>query len=487
MYKRNGLMANVTVTSATPEGSSSSDSLEGRSSDYAHKSYDAVVFDVLKVTPEEFASQITLMDMPVFKAIQPEELASCGWNKKEKHILAPNVVAFTRRFNQVSFWVVREILTAQTLKIRAEILSHFVKIAKKLLELNNLHSLMSVVSALQSAPIFRLTKTWALLNRKDKATFEKLDYLMSKEDNYKRTREYIRCLKMVPSIPYLALWDHSRSEDSLSWVLLSSMQQKRRGIYLLDLIYIDSAYPASGSIMENEQRSNQMNNILRIIADLQVSCSYDHLITLPHVQKYLKSVRYIEELQKFVEDDNYKLSLRIEPGNSSPRLVSSKEDLAGSSESSEFSEEPSSGLESPTGACSCTSGSSMGVVTMEGPLRRKTLLKEGRKPTLSSWTRYWVTLSGSTLIYFGAKSLRGTERKHYKSTPGKKVSIMGWMVALPDDPEHPDIFQLNNPDKGNVYKFQAGSRFHAILWHKHLDDACRSNRPQVPANLMSFE
>ncbi|KAM6372274.1 ras-specific guanine nucleotide-releasing factor RalGPS1 isoform 2-T3 [Pluvialis apricaria] len=555
MYKRNDFMANVMVTSTTPEGSSSSDSLEGRSSDYANKSYDAVVFDVLKVTPEEFASQITLMDMPVFKAIQPEELASCGWNKKEKHILAPNIVAFTRRFNQVSFWVVREILTAQTLKIRAEILSHFVKIAKKLLELNNLHSLMSVVSALQSAPIFRLTKTWALLNRKDKTTFEKLDYLLSKEDNYKRTREYIRSLKMVPTIPYL-------------------------GIYLLDLIYIDSAYPASGSIMENEQRSNQMNNILRIIADLQVSCNYDHLTTLPHVQKYLKSVRYIEELQKFVEDDNYKLSLRIEPGNSSPRLVSSKEDLAGpsdvsaimkfsrrptcpdasvatslhtppvprhrkshslgnnmmcqlsvvesksatfpterprhllddsvleppsparghplgallanglsrdSSESSEFSEELPSGLESPTGACSCTLGSSTGVVTMEGPLRRKTLLKEGKKPTLSSWTRYWVMLSGSTLLYFGAKSLRGTERKHYKSTPGKKVSIVGWMVALPDDPEHPDIFQLNNPDKGNVYKFQTGSRFHAILWHKHLDDACKSNKPQVPANLMSFE
>ncbi|KAM5328351.1 ras-specific guanine nucleotide-releasing factor RalGPS1 isoform 2-T6 [Glossophaga mutica] len=525
------------------------------------------------------------MDIPVFKAIQPEELASCGWSKKEKHSLAPNVVAFTRRFNQVSFWVVREILTAQTLKIRAEILSHFVKIAKKLLELNNLHSLMSVVSALQSAPIFRLTKTWALLNRKDKTTFEKLDYLMSKEDNYKRTREYIRSLKMVPSIPYL-------------------------GIYLLDLIYIDSAYPASGSIMENEQRSNQMNNILRIIADLQVSCSYDHLTTLPHVQKYLKSVRYIEELQKFVEDDNYKLSLRIEPGSSSPRLVSSKEDLAGpsagsssarfsrrptcpdasvagslptppvprhrkshslgnnmmcqlsvvesksatfpsekarhllddsvlesrsprrglaltsssaitnglslgSSESSELSEEMSSGLESrgrlyatlgpnwrvpvrnsprtrscvysPTGPCICTLGSSAAVPTMEGPLRRKTLLKEGRKPALSSWTRYWVILSGSTLLYYGAKSLRGTDRKHYKSTPGKKVSVVGWMVQLPDDPEHPDIFQLNNPDKGNVYKFQAGSRFHAILWHKHLDDACKSNRPQVPANLMSFE
>ncbi|XP_040180154.1 ras-specific guanine nucleotide-releasing factor RalGPS1 isoform X1 [Rana temporaria] len=608
MYKRNGLMANVKVTSATPEGSSSSDSLDGHSSDYANKSYDAVVFDVLKVTPEEFASQITLMDAPVFKAILPEELGSCGWNKKEKHSLAPNVVAFTRRFNQVTFWVVREILTTQTLKIRAEILSHFIKIAKKLLDLNNLHSLMAVVSALQSAPIFRLSKTWALLNRKDKTTFEKLDFLLSKEDNYKRTREYIRNLKMVPMIPYL-------------------------GIYLLDLIYVDSAYPASGSIMENEQRSNQMNNILRIIADLQVSCGYDHLVTLPHVQKYLKSVRYIDELQKFVEDDNYKLSLRIEPGNSSPRLVSSKEDIAGpsemtatmrynrrptcpdasmatnmptppvsrhrksrslgnnvmcqfsvvesksatfpsekqrsllddsvlesqspvrnsiplaaftngisigSSESSEFSEDVSSVLDRsrmyatlgpnwrvpvrnsprsrscvysssrserssawiqtgvaggrPTGACSCILGSSSGVIAMEGPLRRKTLLKEGKKPTLTSWTRYWVTLTGSTLLYFGAKSLRGNERKNYKSTPNKKMSILGWMVVLPDDPEHPNIFQLNNPDKGNVYKLQTSSRFHAILWHKHLDDACKSGRPPVsetqqmaPTNLMSFE
>ncbi|MEE6505012.1 hypothetical protein FKM82_005414 [Ascaphus truei] len=141
----------------------------------------------------------------------------------------------------------------------------------------------------------------------------------------------------------------------------------------------------------------------------------------------------------------------------------------------------------PIGAGSCVVGSSPGVIAMEGPLRRKTLLKEGKKPTLSSWTRYWVTLSGSTLMYFGAKSLRGNERKNYKSTPSKKVSVVSWMVVLPDDPEHPNIFQLNNPDKGNVYKFQTGSRFHAILWHKHLDDACKSSRPQAPANLMSFE
>ncbi|XP_052412330.1 ras-specific guanine nucleotide-releasing factor RalGPS1 isoform X3 [Carassius gibelio] len=553
MYRRNGLSDGTSISSASSEGSDSSVSVDGPSADYA-KSYDAVVFDVLKVTPEEFASQITLMDAPVFKAIQPEELASCGWNKKEKHILAPNVVAFTRRFNQVSFWLVREILTAQTLKIRAEILSHFIKIAKKLLELNNLHSMVSVVSGLQSAPIFRLSKTWALISRKDKATFEKLDYLISKEENCARMREYIRSLKMVPCIPYL-------------------------GIYLLDMIYIDSAYPASDSIIETQQRTNQMNNILRVISDLQMSCTYDHLVTLPHVQKYLMSVHYIEELQKFVEDDNFKLSLKIEPGNSSPRMATSKEDLAGPSElclsvrynrrptcpdatvglhiptpppsrhrkshslgnammwhfgvvesksatfptekprhllddsflesqsparnnphsssvsngvsigssQSSFCEDLSPGVESSSVAESSLAHVESGGVTMEGPLKRKTLLKEGRKPKLASWTRYWITLCGSTLIFYGSKALRATERKHYKSSPCKKVCVVGWMVVLPDDPAQPNIFQLNHPDKGNVYKFQTSDRFTAIMWHRHLEEASRRRRPQIPANLMSFE
>ncbi|XP_026088965.1 ras-specific guanine nucleotide-releasing factor RalGPS2-like isoform X3 [Carassius auratus] len=521
----NGQLGISTFTTPASERSSSSESLSEKGPSEL-KSFDAVVFDVLKVTPEEYAGQITLMDAPVFKAIQPEELSSCGWNKKEKHSSAPNAVAFTRRFNQ-------------------------------------------------------------LLSRKDKATFERLEYLMSKEDNYKRLRDYISSQSMTSCIPYL-------------------------GIYLSDLTYIDSAYPSTGSILENEQRSNLMNNILRIISDLQRSVEYD-IPVLPHVQKYLNSVRYIEELQKFVEDDNYKLSLKIEPpATSTPRTTASREDLSGpdksasplcgrrgnvaegalskipptppsprnlityghrkshslgynfihktntvefksatfpnagsrhllddsvleshtptrgqaesstlssgislgSSEGSELSEEMSwpafertrfyhsLGPVSRVGRITCRgalrSSSSAdseelavhlypGAITVQGVLRRKTVLKEGKKPTVAAWTKYWVALCGTQLYYYTAKSLKATERKHFKSTASKSVSVLGLMAMMADDPEHPDVFLLTDSEHGNSYKFQAGNRMNALLWFKHLSAACQSNRQQVPANLMSFE
>uniref|UniRef100_A0A2K6LZM5 Ral GEF with PH domain and SH3 binding motif 2 n=1 Tax=Rhinopithecus bieti TaxID=61621 RepID=A0A2K6LZM5_RHIBE len=469
----NGQASNVNIAATASEKSSSSESLSDKGSELK-KSFDAVVFDVLKVTPEEYAGQITLMDVPVFKAIQPDELSSCGWNKKEKYSSAPNAVAFTRRFNHVT-----------------EVLSHYIKTAKKLYELNNLHALMAVVSGLQSAPIFRLTKTWALLSRKDKTTFEKLEYVMSKEDNYKRLRDYISSLKMTPCIPYL-------------------------GIYLSDLTYIDSAYPSTGSILENEQRSNLMNNILRIISDLQQSCEYD-IPMLPHVQKYLNSVQYIEELQKFVEDDNYngRKSVAAEgallpqtppsPRNLIPhghrKCHSLGYNFIHKMNTAEFKSAtfpnagprhllddsvmephaPSRGqAESSTLSSGISIGSSDGSeLSEETSWPAFESSAESEDLAVASWTKYWAALCGTQLFYYAAKSLKATERKHFKSTSNKNVSVVGWMVMMADDPEHPDLFLLTDSEKGNSYKFQAGNRMNAMLWFKHLSAACQSNKQQV--------
>lgn len=498
-----------------------------RPSEPVIKMYDAVVFDVLKVLPDEFASQLTLLDLEIFPKIQPEELSSCGWTKKDKAMLSPNVVGMTRRFNNTSFWVIHEILHARTLKSRSEIIVHFIKIAKKLHEMNSFHSLMAIVSSLNSSSICRLQRTWNLAPRNYKTTLEKLTTIISEAENRLSLRKVMENIKL-PCIPYL-------------------------GMYLSDLMYIDSAHPHSGGL-ESHERSNKMNNILRKLADFQQS-DYSALEEKPHIMTYLKSVKYIEELQKFLEEDNYKLSLKIEPPNGSSTSLSPKHlasprypyarspsntpgklifkpghrksrslgrDVTSSSIHIRPLSDPDqlhkkvikspSSAPSPSYTSQQNSNGSLGSsrsnsgsefsddlswpstsavkdwyqapCTFESYVKRKCTQRRGRKNSMVSSTKYWMGLYGTNLILFSSKTMpiRSSEKRHFKSQPSKICDVKGWLVI---ENNHAGSFQMCNAEQGDTYRFNCESSDISSIWIQCLKEAIKGS-PQPEKDLINF-
>lgn len=508
---------------------------------------DCPVQSIVNVSAESVAAQLTLLVVPVFQKIQPEELTSCGWCKSNKLELAPNVVAMTRHFNHVSFWTVQEILNEPNVRARADIVSHFIRIAKKLHELNNLHTLMAVVSALRSAPIYRLQKTWATVAKKDVQLLERLADLFSDHNNSEKLRQHMDSLKL-PCVPYL-------------------------GLFLSDVNFIDVAHPHHGGL-ESQRRQLQMNNLLRILANYQQS-DYSFLPVKNHVMEYLRSAKYIEELQKLLEDDQYKLSLKLEPStppsstgskesfydvktamgqlNVSPKKAASVRKSAGTSDGSSAGHgvkfvpghtksrslgtnifrngpnhapsylkenEAGSGIwrhslanhgfdstlrnliddsvqeesttTTTTSSCGMNSsprhslhgeldpspsnnndnhsvqGSDHSLSGLDSPLppppirccciqgcvRKKAVLKDGRRPAVSAWQRYWIQLSGSNLLFYQPKHLRGSDRSDFRRRPFKAVSITGWSVERHHSPRHPDSVLLTNTQKGDAYKLR---------------------------------
>lgn len=197
------------------------------------------------------------------------------------------------------------------------------------------------------------------------------------------------------------------------------------------------------------------NNIFRILTMYQSESNYTHLPKDYPLKSQLLSVRYIDELLKFVEDDNFKKSLQLEPppapnnqqtsplkfvpghkknsswGNGSklanlniiqnhhqnhnsttattpagPPESSSSESIRNLIDDSiqEKIDEVTLSIAQLPSTIDDNSGAE---ITLEGCLRRKTLLKNGKKPPMAAWQRYWVQLWGPVLLYYSSKSLTG--------------------------------------------------------------------------------
>jgi hypothetical protein len=66
-------------------------------------------FSWLDYHPTEIARQMTLIEYDMYKNIKVFEFLGNGWARKDKEKRAPNILAMTRRFNNVSAWIQTQI------------------------------------------------------------------------------------------------------------------------------------------------------------------------------------------------------------------------------------------------------------------------------------------------------------------------------------------------------------------------------------------
>uniref|UniRef100_A0A3Q2ZP41 RAS guanyl releasing protein 2 n=1 Tax=Kryptolebias marmoratus TaxID=37003 RepID=A0A3Q2ZP41_KRYMA len=101
----------------------------------------------------------------------------------------PILERFITLFNSVSQWIQLMVLSKPTAPQRAAVVSHFIRVAQKLLQLQNFNTLMAVVGGLSNSSISRLKDTQSHISAETNKVFNNLIELVTSCGNYSQYRK----------------------------------------------------------------------------------------------------------------------------------------------------------------------------------------------------------------------------------------------------------------------------------------------------------
>ncbi|EPE06069.1 cell division control protein [Ophiostoma piceae UAMH 11346] len=238
----------------------------------------------LDIDVTEFARQLTIIESRLYGKIKPTECLNKTWQKKVAETEpepAPNVKALILHSNQMTNWVAEMILAQTDVKKRVVVIKHFVAVADKCRGLNNFSTLTSIISALGTAPIARLKRTWDIVPQKTQGTLESMRKLMASTKNFGEYREALHAAN-PPCIPFFGVYltDLTFIEDGIPSVIkktnlinfakraktaevIRDIQQYQNVAYLLQPVselqdYILSNMQAAGDVHEMYDKSLQV-------------------------------------------------------------------------------------------------------------------------------------------------------------------------------------------------------------------------------------
>uniref|UniRef100_A0A2K6F5D8 RAS guanyl releasing protein 3 n=2 Tax=Propithecus coquereli TaxID=379532 RepID=A0A2K6F5D8_PROCO len=246
-----------------------------------------LLFDHLE--PVELAEHLTFLEHKSFRRIsftdyQSYVIHGCLENN-------PTLERSIALFNGISKWVQLMVLSKPTPQQRAEVITKFINVAKKLLQLKNFNTLMAVVGGLSHSSISRLKETHSHLSSEVTKNWNEMTELVSSNGNYCNYRKaFADC-------------------DGFKIPIL--------GVHLKDLIAVHVIFP-------DWTEQNKVN----IVKMHQLSVTLSELVSLQNASHHLEPNMDLINLLTLsldlyhTEDDIYKLSLVLEPRNSKSQPTS---------------------------------------------------------------------------------------------------------------------------------------------------------------------
>ena len=171
--------------------------------EYLNKGY----FCVTDWKTEEIGDQLMIITKSFLNKINPRELYKAKFLKKEKDITSPNVINCIKRFNNLTSFIMEDILSYNVPKDRAKIYEKWVSIAEYCRINKDYHDLIAIYSAFNHYIITGLNLTLKEVKTKTNTILTKIKHFCSVEGNYLKIRkEMDNCIKNRETfIPYLGM------------------------------------------------------------------------------------------------------------------------------------------------------------------------------------------------------------------------------------------------------------------------------------------
>eukprot|EP00057_Strongylocentrotus_purpuratus_P020825 XP_011675299.1 PREDICTED: ras guanyl-releasing protein 3 isoform X4 [Strongylocentrotus purpuratus] len=241
----------------------------------------SLVFNHLE--PKELADHLTFLEYKIFRRLNFADLKSYALSGQLKDNL--KLERSIGLFNGLSLWIECMVLSRHTPKQRAEVITKFVHVAKRLRQLNNFNTLMAVVGGLSHSSLARLRQTTAHVSSETQKISTELSEMLSSASNFSNYRKALAEARGF-KIPIL-------------------------GVHLKDLILLHTA-------LQDKTEDGHIN--MRKMA--QLSLTFVELMQLQNCKPPLAAnmdlvnmLRASLDLQ-YTEDEIYELSLAREPRNS---------------------------------------------------------------------------------------------------------------------------------------------------------------------------